>query len=88
VAIVGIGITPLSPSTREVSYKELICEAAKKAYHDAGVDPRRDVESFVCSSEDFWEGTSIFHECVPDQIGAIVKPACEWFSRKSPSALD
>jgi acetyl-CoA C-acetyltransferase len=59
-----------------VSYKELIFEAALKAYADAGVNPRRDVESFVCSSEDFYEGTSIFDEYVPDQIGGSLKPVC------------
>ena len=64
------------PSTPELSYKELIFEAAVKAYADAGVDPRRDVESFVCSSEDFLEGTSIFDEYVPDQLGAVLKPVC------------
>ena len=45
VAIVGIGVTPLRPTTPELSYKELIFEAAVKAYNDARVDPRRDVES-------------------------------------------
>ncbi len=66
----------MRPTTPEVSYKELIFDAALKAYADAGVDPRRDVESFVCSSEDFYEGTSIFDEYVPDQIGAALKPVC------------
>ncbi len=69
-------MTPIRPSTPEVSYKELIFDAAVKAYADAGVDPRRDVESFVCSSEDFLEGTSIFDEYVPDQLGAVLKPVC------------
>ena len=59
-----------------MSYKELIFDAAVKAYADAGVDPRRDVESFVCSSEDFYEGTSIFDEYVPDQLGGALKPVC------------
>jgi len=76
VAVVGVGLTPLRSSTPEVSYKELIFDAAVKAYADAGVDPRRDVESFVCSSEDFYEGTSIFDEYVPDQIGGALKPVC------------
>ena len=76
VAIVGIGMTQLRSSTPELSYKELIYEAALKAYADAGVDPRRDIQSFVCSSEDFWEGTSIFDEYVPDQLGAVLKPVC------------
>ena len=72
----GVGLTPLKPATAELSYKELIFEAALKAYADAGVNPRRDVESFVCSSEDFYEGTSIFDEYVPDQIGGVQKPVC------------
>ncbi len=76
VAIVGVGVTPLKQSTPEASYKELMFEAAVKAYEDAGVNPRRDVESFVCSSEDFLEGTSIFDEYVPDQLGAALKPVC------------
>jgi acetyl-CoA C-acetyltransferase len=76
VAVVGVGVTPLKQSTPEASYKELMFEAAVKAYEDAGVNPRRDVESFVCSSEDFLEGTSIFDEYVPDQIGAALKPVC------------
>jgi acetyl-CoA C-acetyltransferase len=49
-------------------------EAARIAYADAGIDPRRDVDSFVCASEDFEEGTSIFDEYVPDQLGAVQRP--------------
>lgn len=74
VAIVGIGYTSFHPLSPEVSYKELMYEAAVKAYHDAGVDPRKDVQSFVTVAEDFYEGTSIFDEYVPDQLGAILKP--------------
>ncbi|MFQ5711429.1 MAG: acetyl-CoA acetyltransferase [Candidatus Geothermarchaeales archaeon] len=76
VAIVGVGCTGFRSITSDLSYKELMFEAAVKAYEDADVDPRRDVESFVCVSEDFWEGTSIFDEYVPDQIGAVLKPVC------------
>jgi acetyl-CoA C-acetyltransferase len=52
----------------------MIYEAAVRAYSDAGVDPRRDVQSFVTVAEDFHEGTSIFDEYTPDQIGAALKP--------------
>jgi acetyl-CoA C-acetyltransferase len=38
------------------------------------VDPRRDIESFVTVAEDFYEGTSIFDEYTPDQIGGALKP--------------
>lgn len=74
VAIVGVGYTGFSPLTPEVSYKELMYEAAVRAYEDAGVNPRRDVQSFVTVAEDFIEGTSIFDEYVPDQLGALLKP--------------
>jgi len=76
IAIIGIGMTQLRSITPDLSYKEMMFEAALKAYNDAGVDPRTDVQSFVCSSEDFLEGTSIFDEYVPDQIGGSLKPVC------------
>ena len=73
VAIVGVGWSGFKPVTPEVSYKELMYAAAVRAYADAGVDPRRDIESFVTVAEDFHEGTSIFDEYVPDQLGAALK---------------
>jgi len=73
VAIVGIGCTGFRPVTPGQSYKEMVYEAAMRAYTDAGVDPRRDVESFVTVAEDFHEGTSIFDEYTPDQIGGALK---------------
>jgi acetyl-CoA C-acetyltransferase len=73
VAIVGVGWSGFRPVTPEVSYKELTYEAAVRAYTDAGVDPRKDVESFVTVAEDFHEGTSIFDEYTPDQLGATLK---------------
>ncbi len=74
VAIVGIGYTSFHPLTPEVSYKELMYEAAVRAYEDASIDPRRQVDSCVTVAEDFIEGTSIFDEYVPDQIGGLLKP--------------
>lgn len=74
VAIVGVGCSEICSTTPGVSYKELMFEAATKAYRDAGVDPREDIDSFVTVAEDFWEGTSIFDEYVPDQLGAVMRP--------------
>lgn len=74
VAIVGVGWAGFRPKTPDVSYKEMIYEAAVRAYNDAGVDPRKDIESFVTVAEDFIEGTSIFDEYTPDQLGAALKP--------------
>ena len=74
VAIIGIGWSGFRAVTPEYSYKELMYEAARRAYFDAGVDPRKDIESYVTVAEDFHEGTSIFDEYTPDQLGAVLKP--------------
>jgi acetyl-CoA C-acetyltransferase len=74
VAVVGVGYSGFRALTPDLSYKEMMYEAAVKAYDDAGVDPRQDVDSFVTVAEDFSEGTSIFDEYVPDQLGAVLKP--------------
>jgi len=73
VAIVGVGCTGFKPITPEVSYKELMFEAATRAYEDAGVNPRKDIDAFVSCAEDYWEGYSIFDEFVPDQLGAALR---------------
>jgi len=74
VGIRGIGFSGFAPTTPGVSYKELMFDAARNAYADAGVDPRTHIDSFVCASEDLQEGTSIFDEYVPDQLGAVQRP--------------
>lgn len=74
VAITGVGWSGFHPSTSDRSYKELMYEAAVKAYADSQVNPRKDIQTFVTVAEDFHEGTSIFDEYVPDQLGAALKP--------------
>src|ERR671937_824187 len=74
VGVVGVGWSGFAPTTEGVSYKELMFEAARKAYEDAALDPRSDIDSFVACSEDVEEGTSIFDEYVPDQLGAVQRP--------------
>ncbi len=73
VAIIGAGFTPFRPVTPEVSFRELIFEAAVKAYEDAGIEPN-DVSTFVSITEDYVEGMAIADEYVPDQLGAVLKP--------------
>jgi acetyl-CoA C-acetyltransferase len=73
-AVVGIGWAGFRPATPDQSYKEIIYDAAVRAYSMAGVDPRRDVQNFVTVAEDFYEGTSIFDEYTPDQIGGALRP--------------
>lgn len=73
VAIVGVGYTNFRSTTPDLSYRELTYEAATKAYEEAGVEPK-DIDSFVSSAEDFFEGYSIADEYCPDQLGAVLKP--------------
>lgn len=74
VAIVGVGHTAFRATSPGLSYKELMFEAATRAYQDAGLDARREIDSFLTCSEDLAEGTSIFDEYVPDQIGGAERP--------------
>jgi acetyl-CoA C-acetyltransferase len=74
VGVAGVGWSGFAPATLGTSYKELMFEAAQAAYADAGLDPRSEIDSFVCCSEDLEEGTSIFDEYLPDQLGAVQRP--------------
>ncbi|OGS51251.1 MAG: hypothetical protein A3K65_07240, partial [Euryarchaeota archaeon RBG_16_68_12] len=74
VAISGVGITPFRPTTPEFSWKELMYDGAQRAYADAGIDPRTDVDSFITCAEDYYEGFGIFDEFTPDQLGAALRP--------------
>lgn len=74
VAIIGIGQSQTG-MIKDLSYKELMFDAAVKAYNDAEIESK-DIDSFISCSEDFLEGTSIFDEYVPDQLGAVQKPVC------------
>src|SRR5574340_285196 len=76
VGIIGVGMTAFRPSTPEYSWKELMFEAASRAYADAGMNPRTDVDSFITCAEDYYEGFGIFDEFVPDQLGAALRPTC------------
>ena len=76
IAIIGAGYEGFRPVVSDLSTRELMFEAASKAYHDASIDPRRDVGSFICCTEDLWEGWSITDEMVPDQIGAAGRSLC------------
>ncbi len=69
-------MTAFRPATPEYNWKELMFEAASRAYADAGVDPRTDVDSFISCAEDYYEGFGIFDEFVPDQLGAVLRPTC------------
>jgi acetyl-CoA C-acetyltransferase len=57
----------------QASFRELVFEAAVRAYEDAGATPK-DVDSFITVAEDYQEGTCITDEYAPDQLGAVLRP--------------
>src|SRR3989304_1106012 len=73
VGIIGIGALAAQPATPGLSYKEMMFQAAQRAYLDAGLEAH-EIESFVTCAEDLNEGLSIFDEYTPDQLGAVQKP--------------
>ncbi len=73
VAIVGAGYTPLRAVSPGQSFREMVFEAAVRAYEDAGITPR-EIDSVIALGEDYREGTCITDEYVPDQLGAVQKP--------------
>src|SRR5947207_14166769 len=77
VGIIGVGMTAFRPSTPEYNWKELMFEAASRAYADAGVDPRTEVDSFVTCAEDYYEGFGIFDAFTPGQPGGALRPVCQ-----------
>ncbi len=76
VGIIGVGAAGFRAALPEVSTRELMFAAATLAYRDAGLDPRRQVDSFITTGEDLWEGWSITDEMVPDQLGGAGRPVC------------
>lgn len=74
VAIIGVGWVGFKSCIPDLSFQEMVYEAAVKAYADAGIDPQVDVDAFVSAEEDYWAGYSIFEEYTPDQLGAVLKP--------------
>ncbi|MBI4054919.1 MAG: acetyl-CoA acetyltransferase [Elusimicrobia bacterium] len=97
MAIVGLGFVPAQRKTPQYSYREMTYRAARQAYEDAGISPK-EVDCFITCAEDLHEGTSIFDEYTPDQLGAVHKPmhtvthdglvglACAWMAIESGAA--
>ncbi len=74
VAIIGVGWYGFSPATPEVHFQGMMFESSHRAYADANVDPRRDVDVFVDCQEDMWEGIAIADEFAPEPIGGALRP--------------
>ena len=74
VAIIGVGWYGFSPATPEVHFQGMMFESSHRAYADANVDPRKDVDVFVDCQEDMWEGIAITDEFAPEPIGGALRP--------------
>jgi len=75
VGIVGVGWYGFQPNIKHLSFREMMFEAAVRAYEDANsLNPRTDVDSFISCQEDFWEGIAISDEFAPDPIGGAMRP--------------
>ena len=73
VVVMGVGFSGAFPSSRGLSYREMIQRAAVMAYEDAGVTPD-EIDGAVSVEEDFLSGYSIADEYTPDQLGMVKKP--------------
>ncbi len=74
VAIVSMGWYGFKSSVDELSFREMMFEAATRAYETVGLDPRRDVDAFVSCQEDYWEGIAITDEFAPEPVGGVLRP--------------
>ncbi len=75
VALIGMGFSGFQPTTPHASFRELMFEAALKAYNMAGIeDPRSTVDAFISCQEDYWEGIAIADEFAPEPIGGVLRP--------------
>jgi acetyl-CoA C-acetyltransferase len=75
-AIVAAGCSGPLAISPHLSYKEMTFEAARRAYSQVSIDPRKDVDSFIACEEDLVEGTSITDEYAPDQMGGAQRSVC------------
>lgn len=74
IGIIGVGWYGFKPGVPDLSFREMMFEAAVRAYSDASIDPRREVDAFVTCQEDFWEGVAITNEFAPEPIGGVLRP--------------
>jgi len=74
VAVIGVGWYGFKPIIPDLSFREMMFEAASRAAADAGVDLRSDVDAFVSCQEDYWEGIAIADEFAPEPIGGVLRP--------------
>jgi len=70
VAIVGIGMTKIEAAKDTQNYSEMVYDAVKMAFEDAGVGAD-EVDNVVNCTNDFWDGRTI--SCMP--VGGVTAGA-------------
>ncbi|MFH0959738.1 MAG: hypothetical protein V1897_13655 [Pseudomonadota bacterium] len=73
VCIVGVGVVDSDENTTEMSHKDLLFYATRRALNDAGLS-RKDIGGAVTATYDFLEGRSLSNQYTLDSIGGVMKP--------------
>ncbi|MGD8226584.1 MAG: hypothetical protein PVI20_02320 [Desulfobacteraceae bacterium] len=73
VCIVGVGVVESEKPIVELSHKEILFQATRKALNDAGLE-RKDIRGAVTASFDFLEGRSLSNQYILDSVGGVMKP--------------
>jgi acetyl-CoA C-acetyltransferase len=73
VCVVGIGVVEAKDPMVDLSHKEMLFYATRKALDDAGLE-RKDIGSAITASFDFLEGRSLSNQYTLDSIGGVMKP--------------
>ncbi|MFA6224347.1 MAG: hypothetical protein WC647_18760 [Desulfomonilaceae bacterium] len=73
VCIAGIGIVESNENTSEMSHKDLLFYATRRALDDAGLE-RKDIGGAITATFDFLEGRSLSNQYTLDSIGGVMKP--------------
>jgi hypothetical protein len=75
VCIVGMGTYESDEPIRELSHREMLFYATRKAMDEAGIQ-RSDIDVGYTASYDFFEGRSLSNQFTVDSIGGVMK-ACD-----------
>ena len=73
VCIVGIGMVEPDGGATDLSHKELLFQATRRALDDAGIE-REHIGGAITASSDFYEGRSLSNQYTLDSIGGVMKP--------------
>jgi len=70
---VGVGVVEATENTTEMTHKDLLFHATRRALDDAGLE-RKDIGGAITATFDFLEGRSLSNQYTLDSIGGVMKP--------------